>query len=120
MQTVVAERSAESIYYPTVALNGVNALFWSTYALAIRDKYLLVPNAIGVALCAVQTLLCLVFGKFNLAFLHRLRGPSASLQKFKRLSADEEELVGTVTPTAPGKRGQRSRPMMQRLGFGKD
>ena len=132
MQKVVTERSAESIYYPTVALNGVNALFWSTYALAISDRYLLVPNAIGVGLCALQTLLCLIFGKFNLSFLHRLtRRPSASYQKFQRLSAEvedeesllaavEEELVGTVKPTAPGKRWLLSRPMVRRIGLGKE
>jgi len=65
LKTVLADRSAESIYYPTVALNGANSLFWSTYALAIRDRYLLVPNAIGIALAAVQTVLCVAFGKFS-------------------------------------------------------
>ena len=65
LKTVLSTRSAESIYYPTVALNGANSLFWSTYALAIKDRYLLVPNAIGVALAAVQTLLCVAFGQLS-------------------------------------------------------
>jgi len=59
--TVLRERSAASIYLPTVLVNGANAIFWSTYALAIRDRYLLVPNAIGAMLAIVQTALCMAF-----------------------------------------------------------
>ena len=33
-------RSAASIYMPTVLLNGLNAAFWSTYALAIKDVWM--------------------------------------------------------------------------------
>jgi len=66
MAKVLSSRNADSIYLPTVLLNGLNALFWSAYALAISDQYLLVPNAIGVGLCALQTLLCAAFGKLSL------------------------------------------------------
>jgi len=59
--TVLQERSAASIYLPTVLVNGANGLFWAMYALAINDRYLLVPNAIGVALASVQTALCVRF-----------------------------------------------------------
>merc|ERR1719421_1181772 len=65
IKTVLQSRSAASIYFPTVLLNGINAVFWSVYALAIRDKYLLIPNAIGASLCAIQTFLCFAFGKFT-------------------------------------------------------
>lgn len=68
IKTVLAQRNAETIYYPTVALNGANSIFWSMYALAIGDRYLLAPNAIGVALASVQTFLCVVFGKFSGGF----------------------------------------------------
>ena len=57
---VVRTRSAASIYLPTVAVNCLNGLFWSMYAMAINDRYLLVPNAIGVALATVQAALCFV------------------------------------------------------------
>ena len=60
--TVLKERSARSIYLPMVVLNGLNAAFWSMYALAIGDKYILVPNAIGFVLAAAQSMLCLALG----------------------------------------------------------
>jgi solute carrier family 50 protein (sugar transporter) len=60
---VITTRSAESIYLPTVLISGINAIFWSSYALAIKDLYILIPNAIGAALCAAQAALCIVFGK---------------------------------------------------------
>ena len=62
---VLKEKSASSIYFPTVLVNGINGIFWSIYALAISDVYILVPNAIGAALAAVQTVLCAAFGKFT-------------------------------------------------------
>lgn len=62
---VLKTKSANSIFFPTVLINGLNGAFWSIYALAINDTYLLVPNAIGFALASIQTLLCLVFGKFT-------------------------------------------------------
>jgi solute carrier family 50 protein (sugar transporter) len=59
---VLKDRSAASIYFPTVAVNGLNGCFWSTYALAINDWYLFVPNAIGASLAAIQAVLCVIFG----------------------------------------------------------
>lgn len=58
---VLKERSASSIYVPTVLLNGLNAAFWSTYALAIKDVWILVPNAIGFVLSGAQALLVFAF-----------------------------------------------------------
>ena len=54
IKQVLRTKSAESIHRPMVALNGLNALFWSTYALALKDLYILVPNSIGAVLSAVQ------------------------------------------------------------------
>jgi len=65
IRKVLSTRSAASIYFPTVLINGINGIFWSSYALAINDIFLFVPNAIGVSLAAVQTILCVVFGKFH-------------------------------------------------------
>ena len=41
----------------------ISGLFWSVYALGIKDMYLLTPNAIGAGLAAIQILLYIVFGK---------------------------------------------------------
>jgi solute carrier family 50 protein (sugar transporter) len=60
---VLSEKNSDSIYFPTVLINGINGVFWSVYALAIKDTYMLIPNAIGASLAAVQALLCLMFGK---------------------------------------------------------
>ena len=65
--TVLKKRSAASIYLPMVLLNGMNAAFWSAYALAIHDVYILVPNAIGLGLAGVQTLLCVAMGRLGAA-----------------------------------------------------
>jgi len=59
---VLKTKSAASIYFPTVLVNGLNGAFWAVYALAIKDKYLFIPNLIGVSLAAIQILLCLLFG----------------------------------------------------------
>ena len=58
---VLKEKSSASIFFPTVLLNGLNALFWSAYAFAINDVYILIPNSIGLALSLIQTALCLTF-----------------------------------------------------------
>ena len=36
---VLKDRSSASIYFPTVAANGLNGAFWSVYALAIKDGW---------------------------------------------------------------------------------
>ena len=61
IQEVLRTRSSTTIHKPMVALNGLNAAFWSSYALAVGDPYILVPNAIGAALSAVQMGLCALF-----------------------------------------------------------
>ena len=58
---VIEQKSAESIYFPTVLANGCNGAFWATYALAIKDWYIFAPNFIGVVLAAVQSVLCVVY-----------------------------------------------------------
>ena len=68
-------------------LSGINALFWSSYAIAIKDLYILIPNAIGAALCTVQAALCLVFGQGN--------GSSPSSTE----AASMEATGGLVVPT---------------------
>jgi len=60
---VFKTRSSASIYFPTVLVNGLNGVFWTVYAIAIQDKYLFLPNAIGSTLAAIQVFLCLVFRK---------------------------------------------------------
>lgn len=60
---VIKARDSESIYFPTVLINGLNACFWSAYAVAIRDKYVLIPNAIGASLALIQGILCGIFRK---------------------------------------------------------
>ena len=62
---VVKRRSAASIYLPTVLLNGLNACFWSSYALAIDDPFMLAPNIIGAGLTLGQLLLVCLFGEGN-------------------------------------------------------
>ena len=60
--TVLKTKSAASIFLPTVLINGLNGVFWSVYAMAIKDNYLLAPNAIGATLASIQVVLCLIFG----------------------------------------------------------
>lgn len=85
IRTVLKTRSAASIFFPTVLLNGLNALFWAAYALAIGDVYILVPNTIGLCLAAVQTALCVLMGKFT---------------RPRPTTPPEEALIGVVVPTA--------------------
>jgi solute carrier family 50 protein (sugar transporter) len=41
---VLKQKSAASIYFPTVAINGLNGCFWSSYALAIGTYCFIITN----------------------------------------------------------------------------
>ena len=61
ISSVLKTQSSASIFLPMVVLNGLNGMFWGSYALAIRDWYLFAPNAIGAVLASIQGGLCVLF-----------------------------------------------------------
>jgi uncharacterized protein with PQ loop repeat len=61
MQTVIGEKSSESIHVPTMIMNLLNTCFWILYGLAKEDPVIYFPNIIGFGLGVIQMLLCLIY-----------------------------------------------------------
>lgn len=61
MQTVIRERTSESIHLPTMFMNYTNTSFWIAYGIARRDPVIILPNVVGLSLGLVQGVLCLLF-----------------------------------------------------------
>jgi solute carrier family 50 protein (sugar transporter) len=61
VQTVVAERSSESIHVPTMVMNWMNTTFWILYGIARNDFIIIVPNVMGLSLGLLQGVLCVMF-----------------------------------------------------------
>ncbi|KAL7548965.1 hypothetical protein ACHAWF_012236 [Thalassiosira exigua] len=59
--TVIKSRDSSSIHGWTMAMNSACALFFMLFGFGLWDYVLIVPNAIGVFLGAVQLLLCVFF-----------------------------------------------------------
>lgn len=58
---VLQTRSASTIHIPTMLTNTANGTFWMAYGIAVFDLIIVVPNALGAILGAVQIVLCVVF-----------------------------------------------------------
>lgn len=61
MKIVLATKSSDSIFLPTVITNCINAVFWSSYGIAKNDLIIYGPNCIGLVLGLIQAVLCFVF-----------------------------------------------------------
>ena len=59
---VVATHSAASLYWPLCLTNGLNSVMWTLYGLAVADKYVWAPNAVGLVLSGIQLALVGIFG----------------------------------------------------------
>lgn len=58
---VLRRRSSEPIHRRTLALNSLNASFWTAYGLAKHDLFISGPNIVGLSLSLFQVLLCVIF-----------------------------------------------------------
>ncbi len=63
IQTVIAEKSSDSIHTPTMILNCTNAGFWGAYGIAINNIVIYGPNGIGFFLSLCQAVLCCMYPK---------------------------------------------------------
>jgi solute carrier family 50 protein (sugar transporter) len=61
MKKVVQTKSASSMPISISSVFLVNAVLWVIFALVVEDMFVLVPNAIGAFLCAVQVVLYVVY-----------------------------------------------------------
>ena len=59
---VIATRSAASLYWPLILMNGLNSTMWTIYGFAVTDAFVWAPNAAGLALSGIQLALVGVFG----------------------------------------------------------
>lgn len=57
IQEVVTTSNAHSIHGPSMFMTILNTSFWTSYGLAQRDLYIIVPNVIGLSLGLLQGLL---------------------------------------------------------------
>ena len=63
IQTVMVEKSSDSIHTPTMILNCINAGFWGAYGIAINNIVIYGPNGIGFFLGLCQAFLCCMYPK---------------------------------------------------------
>eukprot|EP00339_Tiarina_fusa_P006294 CAMPEP_0117068956 /NCGR_PEP_ID=MMETSP0472-20121206/48332_1 /TAXON_ID=693140 ORGANISM="Tiarina fusus, Strain LIS" /NCGR_SAMPLE_ID=MMETSP0472 /ASSEMBLY_ACC=CAM_ASM_000603 /LENGTH=270 /DNA_ID=CAMNT_0004791235 /DNA_START=50 /DNA_END=863 /DNA_ORIENTATION=- len=61
MQTVITEKSSESIHVPTMIMNLLNTSFWILYGVAEVDPVIYFPNIVGFGLGIIQLLLRLMY-----------------------------------------------------------
>ncbi|RLN54004.1 hypothetical protein BBJ28_00015427 [Nothophytophthora sp. Chile5] len=61
MKRVIQTKNASSLPISISVVFLVNAVLWVTFAIADDDLFVLVPNAIGTALCLVQVVLFLIY-----------------------------------------------------------
>mmetsp|Transcript_4760 Transcript_4760/g.6004 ORF Transcript_4760/g.6004 Transcript_4760/m.6004 type:complete len:258 (-) Transcript_4760:397-1170(-) len=55
--TVVQSRDSSSIHGCTMMTSLLNCTFWTIYAVAVKDKYIFIPNAAGLCLSIIQAIL---------------------------------------------------------------
>jgi uncharacterized protein with PQ loop repeat len=61
MQTVIEDKSSESIHVPTMIMSLLNTTFWILYGLAKHSPVIYFPNIIGIFLGALQGFMCLLY-----------------------------------------------------------
>ncbi|ETO67575.1 hypothetical protein F442_15362 [Phytophthora nicotianae P10297] len=61
MKTVVQTKNASSVPISISSTFLVNAVLWVIFAVAVSDMFVLVPNAIGAFLCAIQVMLYIIY-----------------------------------------------------------
>jgi len=59
--TVVRTKSATTLHFPSCLMNLVNGTCWVAYGFAIKDYFILSPNAAGVVLSVVQIALIAIY-----------------------------------------------------------
>uniref|UniRef100_A0A7S4VRF2 Sugar transporter SWEET1 n=1 Tax=Ditylum brightwellii TaxID=49249 RepID=A0A7S4VRF2_9STRA len=59
--TVIKTRDSSTIHIPTMIMNTFNCVFWFSYALAVSDPFIAVPNGLGLLFGAIQIFLYLIF-----------------------------------------------------------
>lgn len=61
---IVLSKDSSSLYLPMILANLLNALLWSVYGFfALRDMFVVIPNAIGLGLAVIQLCLIVVYSK---------------------------------------------------------
>lgn len=68
IQTVIREKTSDSIHAPTMVLNCTNAGFWGAYGIATRNVVIYGPNGIGLLLGLIQAALCCVYPKTTISW----------------------------------------------------
>merc|ERR1711935_303010 len=63
IRTVLTTKQSNAFHVPTMVTNTSNSVFWTSYAVAINDPIVYVPNGLGVLLGAIQFFLLMVFPK---------------------------------------------------------
>lgn len=64
MVKVIRKKNSETLYFPMIAANLVNAILWTAYgAFAIYNMNLWIPNAIGIVLATCQLILIVPYSR---------------------------------------------------------
>ncbi|KAG7396546.1 hypothetical protein PHYBOEH_002158 [Phytophthora boehmeriae] len=61
MKKVIQTKNASSLPISISSIFMANAALWVVFSVAVNDVFVLVPNAIGTVLCAIQVLLYIIY-----------------------------------------------------------
>ena len=93
---VLRRRDARSLHWPSCTMNFVNGLCWTAYGWAIKDYFILGPNAAGMVMAAFQIALIASFPSRS----HELR--TAGSFFFPRAAGNAMTANGIVGPRNGG------------------
>jgi len=93
---ILQTKDASSLYFPTLALNMVGCILWSSYGLfGIRDYNVWVPSAFGLMLTVIQ--LCLKFYFDRMAYVAKKN--SGSYTNVVNIPFNDSERSVSTLPT---------------------
>jgi solute carrier family 50 (sugar transporter) len=98
MVTVLKTKSSSSIHAPTMAMNTLNAVFWTAYGIAVVDPFLFVPNGMGAFFGACQIVLMVLFPRKPVEDMEDPPGLLSSSQS-DNLGSTDSCGVGTLGAT---------------------
>jgi hypothetical protein len=80
-------------------MNTVNAVFWTAFGFGLEDKAIIIPNAIGAALCFFQIALCTVIPSSEASTRSRneTAHTSSKIQNVDTASSENDEEAADVS-----------------------
>lgn len=109
LYTVLSQRDSSAIITPLAVASWLNGACWTVYGLlGVRNAFIWVPNAMGVALASAQLLLCAVLPK-TADRLERERRAARAAEAAGAAHVERAVPIAVPPAAAAGKPGPRAR-----------